>query len=503
MPIFLQRMKVAPTLKANSASAVYEHEADRVSAATQSSGKPSPSRPLLRTTNTSGTLEEPSLASNVVRESLDGTRGNGNPLSAATRDSMQEKLGSDFSAVRIHSDSKSNRLSNALGANAFTTGNDIYFNENRYDPQSRAGQSLLAHELTHVAQQSGSSAGPIQCNMMESLMPTALGGFDLDLATRNAPAAPGMEGTIKFHPDPTGPYSTEITLIQTANDVDVGGTTTPFPGSPVDWSHVGIGAEAPRNEVRTTGGTFIDFLYGGPPFAPRSSSVTPDYDQPTDIAANPAQNYHGWLRSPTDVRDASLYDYPSSGGDRNFTFETVAKGSDNRVVYGSLDWGFQIRAGVVQNEFRHPHALESAEFDQALERFRGYYTHEPIVLYFDADLDLPVAGELTKLGDVTGYMSRYPDVILQVEGYADETGPANAAARADYNSNLSLRRAENVVTLLSGLGVDASRIDPLTIGRGETTTFSAGSPAAAAGSLRANRRVVITFVRNASSRIVP
>ena len=108
-----------------------------------------------------------------------------------------------------------------------------------------------------------------------------------------------------------------------------------------------------------------------------------------------------------------------------------------------------------------------------------------------------MAGETAKLSDVMSYMAKYPDVQLQVDGFADETGPTA------YNSNLSLRRAENVVSILAGIGVDPARIDSLTVGHGETAAFSAGSPAAAPGSLRANRRVVITFVRTASTPIVP
>ena len=445
-------------------------------------------------TRSTGTIQEPSLAGSVLRQSLSRTRGNGAPLPAATRETMEEKLGTDFAGVRVHSDAQAHRLSSALGANAFTTGKDIYFNQSRYDPESESGQSLLAHELTHVAQQGGGDAGPIQCDMLESLAPTALGGFELSLVTHNAPARPGLEGTIKFYPDPTGPYSTEIALIQTANVDDVSGRTTSGVPGPADWSKINVGEEAPRNEVRDSSGTFVDKLYSA---EPRSSAATPNYASPAFIAANPTQQYLGWLRSPTDVREASLYDYPNMSFDSDFTFETVAKGTDNQVVYGSLDWGFQIRSGVVQNEYRNPHALESAEFDEALERFRGYYTHEPIVLYFDTDRDLPMAGELTKLSDVTSYMSRYPDVSLEVDGYADETGAA------DYNRGLSLRRAENTVTILTGMGVAASRISGITVGHGATTTFSAGSPAAAAGSLRANRRSVITFVRNAETPIAP
>ena len=492
MPAFL-RAKILPQLKPGATRNAQEQEADRASASVHSGDKTSRFRPSHGTASDS-VFDQGSLTDKMVQAKLSESRDGGRPIPASTREGMEERLGADFSSVRVHTDSKANRLSNALGAKAITTGNDIYFNENRYDPQSQTGQDLLAHELVHVAQQGGRPRA-VQCSMLESLAPMGLGGWELGLVTRNAPARPGMDGTIKFFPDPAGPYSTEIALIQTANVADKSGTTTPIPGAPLDWTKVNAGAEAARNEVRTTGGTFIDIPYAA---EPPGAAPTPYYDRPAYIAANPVLDHHGWLRSPTDVRDASLYDYPSAPFDSDFNFETVAKGTDNQVIYGSLEWGFKIRSSVVHDEYRHAHAAESAEFDAALERFRGFYTHEPIVLYFDTDRDMPVAGETTKLSDVTSYMGRYPDVRLQVEGYADETGPAR------HNLDLSFRRANNVAAILTGIGVDPGRIDPLTgAAHGETTAFSAGSPAEAPGSLRANRRVVITFVRTASTSIVP
>jgi outer membrane protein OmpA-like peptidoglycan-associated protein len=495
MPIFLQRARVFPKLKSGLGTSAHEQEADRASASVYSGDRTGQVRPSLTATASDGALMQGSLTDRIVASKLAESQGSGNPLPAFTREAMEEKLGADFSQVRVHTNSRANCISNALGAAAFTTGNDIYFNEDRYHPESKSGQALLAHELVHVAQQGGKNAGAVQCSMLESLTSTGLGGFELGLETRNAPAAPGMEGTIKFFPDPSGPYSTEIALIQTANVVDVGGATAPAFGAPVDWTHMNAGEEAARNEVRTpVGGTFIDIPYAA---EPPGAAPTPNYERPAYIGANPTQQYLGWLRSPTDIREVSMYDYANMSFDSDLSFETVAKGTDNQVIYGSLEWGFKIRSGVVQNEYRDPHEVQSPEFNAALERFRGFYTHEPIVLYFDTDRDLPMAGELAKLSDVNSYMGRYPDVRLQVEGYADETGPAG------HNLDLSLRRANNVVTILTGIGVDPARIDSLTIGHGETTALAPGSPPAAAGSLRANRRVVITFVRTASTPIVP
>jgi len=496
--MYVQRMTARPRLKLDSANSAYEHEADQVATSVESGQS---SNLAVHSTQSTGSIVEPSLAASLLRQSLRSNQDDGRAIPDGTRETMEYRLDADFSGVRVHTDSAANRLSQSLGANAFTTGSDIYFNENRYHPESQVGQELLAHELTHVAQQGGRSDGPIQCDLQESLIDTGMGGFEMNLAFVKAPSTPGMFGTIEFHPNPTGPYSTEIALIQTANVVDAGGVTTGGKkGAAMDWSNVGTGAEAPRNEVRTPlGGTFIDIPYAT---ALQSSATGPEYAQPSYIAGNPAHQHHGWLRSPSDIKEASLQDYPSSTADVDFTFETAAKGTDNQVVYGAVHWGFEIRSGVAQNDYAYPVATESAEFDEALERFRGFYTHEPIVLYYDTDKDVPMTGELGKLADVKSYMSRYPDVRIQVDGYADETGPKNATVKANYNLDLSFRRADNAVMLLTGMGIDDSRIE-IPIGRGQTTTFAPGSPVAAPGSLRANRRVVISFVRTASSLINP
>jgi hypothetical protein len=62
-------------------------------------------------------------------------------------------FGKDLSQVRIHHDAEAAELASEAGANAFTTGRDIYFAEGMYAPQTPDGEELLAHELTHVFQQ--------------------------------------------------------------------------------------------------------------------------------------------------------------------------------------------------------------------------------------------------------------------------------------------------------------------------------------------------------------
>jgi hypothetical protein len=87
--------------------------------------------------------------------SLDNPGGPGQPLSSESRDFFEPRFGYDFSEVRIHSDTGAAQSAAALHANAYTLGNDIVFNEGRYAPHGSEGKRLLAHELTHVVQQSG------------------------------------------------------------------------------------------------------------------------------------------------------------------------------------------------------------------------------------------------------------------------------------------------------------------------------------------------------------
>lgn len=79
----------------------------------------------------------------------------GKPLDGATRERMEARFGRSFGDVRIHADERAAASARALGAAAFTADRSIVFGANRYSPASRDGQLLLAHELAHVAHQSG------------------------------------------------------------------------------------------------------------------------------------------------------------------------------------------------------------------------------------------------------------------------------------------------------------------------------------------------------------
>ena len=75
--------------------------------------------------------------------------GGGTPLPANLRTLMESLLGADFASVRVHQ----TPYAQAIGARAFTRGDDLYFAPGAYEPESPHGRELLGHELTHVVQQ--------------------------------------------------------------------------------------------------------------------------------------------------------------------------------------------------------------------------------------------------------------------------------------------------------------------------------------------------------------
>ncbi|MDJ0620579.1 MAG: DUF4157 domain-containing protein [Calothrix sp. MO_192.B10] len=84
---------------------------------------------------------------------LQSTKGQGNPLPKPTQLEMGKALGQNFSTVRIHTARTAVDMNKQLKSQAFTHGKDIYFNQGKFDPESKTGKQLLAHELTHVVQQ--------------------------------------------------------------------------------------------------------------------------------------------------------------------------------------------------------------------------------------------------------------------------------------------------------------------------------------------------------------
>jgi hypothetical protein len=88
-----------------------------------------------------------------LEEEINAARGSGQSLAPELQAQMGQAMGVDFSGVRVHTDDRADTLNRSVGARAFTTGQDLFFKRGEYQPGSRGGQELIAHELTHVVQQ--------------------------------------------------------------------------------------------------------------------------------------------------------------------------------------------------------------------------------------------------------------------------------------------------------------------------------------------------------------
>ncbi|MCT4623272.1 MAG: DUF4157 domain-containing protein, partial [Schleiferiaceae bacterium] len=105
--------------------------------------------------NTNGTT--PSFNHNNFKNQLNSCSNEGSKMESSVQRKMSSKMGADFGKVRIHTGNNAQQMSTSINAKAFTHGHNIYFNQGQYNPSSKEGTRLLAHELTHVIQQNGGS----------------------------------------------------------------------------------------------------------------------------------------------------------------------------------------------------------------------------------------------------------------------------------------------------------------------------------------------------------
>jgi hypothetical protein len=117
---------------------------------------------------------------------------------------MEPRFGLDFSQVRVHADERSSSAARAIGALAYTTGSDVVFGAGKYSPGNDLGKRLIAHELTHVLQQSGErsegTAGFAAVKIHGSAVPSGLVQCKLD--PTNFETMPGEAAPLENRVDP-------------------------------------------------------------------------------------------------------------------------------------------------------------------------------------------------------------------------------------------------------------------------------------------------------------
>jgi len=101
----------------------------------------------------------------------------GRPLEPALRQDMEQRFGYDFSQVRVHTGSAAEESARDVNANAYTVGNNIVLGRGKFSLETQDGKCLLAHELTHVVQQTGSSRVQNMVLRQFLMPPPQSGGF--------------------------------------------------------------------------------------------------------------------------------------------------------------------------------------------------------------------------------------------------------------------------------------------------------------------------------------
>ena len=121
----------------------------RPTAAVRAAG-PSASTPILREVAVAGAEAEARPGPLDTEQQLAGLRGGGSALPDDLATHIGSRLGADLRDVRVHTGPHADALAQGLGARAFTSGRDVVFRQGEYEPSSKRGQELIAHELTHV-----------------------------------------------------------------------------------------------------------------------------------------------------------------------------------------------------------------------------------------------------------------------------------------------------------------------------------------------------------------
>jgi len=199
------------------------------------------------------------------------------PLPAALAAELTAQLGVDLSRVRVHTDDLAARLAAALGARAFTAGEDIFFARGAYDPTTTAGRALIAHEVMHVAQH---ARGAISDSERVISAPDDPHERQADaFARRFAPApvtAPGTAtnaGDAAFGAEPPAQAALATRAAGREPRID----RAPAAGASYDdamWRQVFHGASVPVGKLARVSAAKGIRLHAGPtPASPRSGPI--------------------------------------------------------------------------------------------------------------------------------------------------------------------------------------------------------------------------------------
>lgn len=151
VPAYLQKSRIQRAQKISQPHDPAEREAEATAKAVVSMNVPATASAL--GTGIQRASEGQTAVAPAIPQGISANLSGGMPLPPKVRAFMEPRFRANFGAVRIHTGEKAASLNRQLSARAFTTGNDIFFGQGEFQPESLAGMELLAHELTHTIQQ--------------------------------------------------------------------------------------------------------------------------------------------------------------------------------------------------------------------------------------------------------------------------------------------------------------------------------------------------------------
>jgi hypothetical protein len=227
----------------------------------------------------------------------------GRPLDSDTRAFFEPRFKHDFSGVRVHTNSHAAKSADAVGAIAYTVGDNIVFSSNQYSPRTSSGQSLLAHELTHVVQNSSRAGG--------DALPTEIGAADSHEEREAASIASGVMAGHAILPAPGGssrvqrqasPYIKKVTVhLNPKQSADLEWEGTP-PASAPGKDHFTVSTGKGYDDVGDPPGTCFRHCCKD-----AMTQCAPPFNQPDKVGAcctyfgsgfwtgTPEANHGGWL----------------------------------------------------------------------------------------------------------------------------------------------------------------------------------------------------------------
>jgi hypothetical protein len=176
-------------------------------------------------------------AGSDVESQLNQSKGGGSPLPDEVRSFMEPRFGTDFSSVRVHTDSTAVQMNKDLRAQAFTHGSDIYYGSGK----SPAQDSLTAHELTHVVQQTGA----------KKLQAKSLIGLQSNKETLQAKISPATDTAIRLKKAPDSPQADPAFRAVTNKTKQVAQEHKKHPPAKTKSAEAQAAAKPPTNEVES------------------------------------------------------------------------------------------------------------------------------------------------------------------------------------------------------------------------------------------------------------